>query len=215
MTQALFRAEGDVRVQFVLLGLLRRLAVRRGRRAHGERVGETVVALGRRQAVADFRQQQRAQFAFPIRVAPEQIEGGVEEFAFVGRADQQRGERGAHVVAAAEIDPVQRGERIDGLGWRHRQARAAQHAHEVHDVARECGRFVGACRCGFIGRGGLARMLSDCSSSRVDAMSCRYSRRGSETLRDLRGIHARQIVLILEQHAQRVLHRLRIEFRHR
>ena len=33
-------------------------------------------------------QQQRAQLAFPIRIAPEQIESGVEEVAFVRRADQ-------------------------------------------------------------------------------------------------------------------------------
>ncbi|MGF6983482.1 hypothetical protein QFZ99_002959 [Paraburkholderia atlantica] len=140
MTQALFRAERQLRMQFVLLGFLRRIRMRRRRHAYRERIGETVVALRRRQPVAYFRQQQRAQLAFPIGVAPEQIECGIEELAFVGRGDEQRGKRRAHVVAAAEIDPLQRGERIDGLCGRHRQTGAAQHAHEMNHVAREHGR---------------------------------------------------------------------------
>ncbi|MGF6923931.1 hypothetical protein OKW28_008128 [Paraburkholderia sp. 40] len=142
MTQPLFRAERQLRMQLVLLGFLRRIQMRRRWHAHRERIGETVVALRRWQPVAHFRQQQRAQLAFPIGVAPEQIERGIEEFAFVGRGDEQRGKRGVHVVAAAEVDPLQRGECVDCLCGRHRQAGAAQHAHEMNDVARERGRSV-------------------------------------------------------------------------
>ncbi len=91
MTQPLFRAEGDVRAQFLLLGFLRAGRMRRGRRADCERVGETVVASGRRKAVAHLRQKQRTQLAFPIRITPEKLERGVEELALVRRGDERCG----------------------------------------------------------------------------------------------------------------------------
>jgi hypothetical protein len=54
---------------------------------------------------------------------------------------------------------------------RHRQARATQQSHEMHDVVSERWRFhVRSDRCG-------------------------------EALRDLGGVHAREIVLVLQQNA--------------
>ncbi len=192
MAQPLFGAEGDVGVQFVLFGFGRSPCVARAGRTGGERIGETVVALGRRQAVAYLRQQQRAQLALPVGIAPEQIEGGVEDLAFVGRGDQQRGKRGAHVVAAAEVDPAQ-----------------ARRAHRRRAPATSAGprraaRARNARRC--------ARSVGRSSSSGTLALSSPCHRLRCQTLRDLRGVDARQVVLILEQHAERVLHRLRIEF---
>jgi hypothetical protein len=88
LAQALLGAERGVRAQFVFFVRGWRLCTGLRGRACRERIGETVVAARRRHAALHLRQQQRAQLAFPIRVAPEQIEGGVEEVAFVRRGDQ-------------------------------------------------------------------------------------------------------------------------------
>src|SRR5471030_2685050 len=78
MAQAFLRAERDARVE--LFNVVRLLVNRvQCSRACGEGIGETIVALGWRHAVRHLRQQKRAQFAFPIGIAPEQIEGLMKE----------------------------------------------------------------------------------------------------------------------------------------
>ena len=57
--------------------------------------------------------------------------------ALIGRVHDERRERRMHVVAAADVDPAQRVERIDGLRGRHPHPRPAQQADEMHDVTRE------------------------------------------------------------------------------
>ena len=56
VAQTLLSAEGDMSVQFALLGFGFGVRVTRAGRTCGERIGEAVVALGRRQAVAHFGQ---------------------------------------------------------------------------------------------------------------------------------------------------------------
>ena len=79
------------------------------------------------------------------RIAPEQVEGGVQHLlVFVPMRH-----RGAHLGAAADIDERERAQRGAGSGGTDRQAGATQQAREVHNVGGEEGHSIAA----FTGRG--------------------------------------------------------------
>ena len=76
MTQALFRAEGDVRVQFVLIGFGRgsRASMRAARRA-ASASARRLLRLGGGTPFVTFGNNSARSFPFPVGIAPEKIEG--------------------------------------------------------------------------------------------------------------------------------------------
>ena len=104
-------------------------------------------------------------------------------------------ERGVHVVAPIEADRLDRGDRREHAVGADRQAGRAQHAREVDDVV-----------------GDQARPAPR-RSLRLDASS--RMRLGAQLVEQpcacRRLSHAGDVVLVLEQHAERVVHRCRVE----
>lgn len=134
--QRLVRREGERRADVVALARGCRARRQAGRGPGAQGIRQPVAALHRYAAVY-ARQQQGAQFAFPVGVAPEQVEGGIEQDALVGVCHQQRGQGGPHIVAAADVDMAERLDGVHRARWRERHAGAAQQPHEMRHVAGE------------------------------------------------------------------------------
>ena len=78
-----------------------------------------------------------------LRIAPEDVERLVEQWALVGPADEDRVQRPVEVVAPGNADCLDRAHRVEHRAAPHRKARCAQGSREVHEVGAESARGGG------------------------------------------------------------------------
>jgi hypothetical protein len=124
-------AEGDLGLDFVLW-----LAGRRGGRRRCERFGH---ALGARRSgvvapTADVGQHRMHPLFEQLGVAPEGVEGGVEDELLLVPVQHHGRQRGVHIGAAIQAHGLDRGDRRQHTIGPDLQARGAQDAREVDDV---------------------------------------------------------------------------------
>ena len=116
------------------VGRLRRLG-------RGQRLGQ---AVGARRALllaaaADLGQQQVHHLLEQLRVAPEGVEGGVEQRLLLVALEHHRAQRRMHVVAPLQAHQFHRRQRGQHAVRPDGHAGAAQHAREVDDVVGDHG----------------------------------------------------------------------------
>ena len=137
--QYLARRKRQRGIEFDFLSSASFVARRSGGWRHrvGEPRRQRRFGLVARHAAVDTRQQQ-LQHAFEhARIAPEQLEGLIEQRLLLVALDQDRLQRRAKIFAILDADGVDRVERRDHLRRPDRQPGGAQHAREMHDVFRE------------------------------------------------------------------------------
>ena len=156
----------------------RRAAARAPRRGGSARGASALFA-----APADLRQQRGHQLLEQLRVAPERVERGVEERLLLVPVEHHRAERGVHVVAPLEAD-----------------ARSPR-ARRARGPARPaCRRRAARAR-----NGRRCRRASARAAGGGDSAARRRLQLG-EQLRDVAALQLGDVVAVLEQHAERVVH---------